>query len=160
MPDAELFNELDVPFTFHRRPSPLPADLRPAWRVSLLTLILSKCWGNRASLKQLHVLNWAIRSPVTRGAFLEFLKGSKQPDLPVVRFEPSLDRALSFALGEKLMETADGVSFALTTKGSAFAETISKTKESFHPEREFLARIPGKLTQRQIENILEIETQR
>jgi hypothetical protein len=97
---------------------------------------------------------------VTRGAFLEFLKGSKQPDLPVVRFEPSLDRALSFALEEKLMETADGVSFALTTKGSAFAETISKTKESFHPEREFLARIPGKLTQRQIENILEIETQR
>lgn len=160
LPEAEFLNELDVPFTFHRRPSPLPADLRPDWRVSLLTLILSKCWGNRASLKQLHVLNWAIRSPMTRNAFLEFLKGSKQPDLPVVRFEPSLDRALSFGVGEKLMETADGVSFALTEKGGSLAERILKTEEWFAPEKQFLAQVPGKLSQRQIENILEIETQR
>lgn len=160
MPEAEFLNDLDVPFTFHRRPSPLPADLRPDWRVSLLTLILNKCWGNRASLKQLHVLSWAMRSPITRSAFLGFLKGSKQPDLPVVRFEPSLDRALNFAVGEKLVDTADGITFALTAKGQSLADRILRTEDWFHPEKQLLAQVPGKLTQRQIEGILEVGVQR
>ncbi len=160
MAEAEILNELDVAFTFHRRPSPLPADLRPDWRVSLLTLILNKCWGNRASLKQLHVLSWAMRSPVTRNTFLEFLTGSKEPDLPVVRFEPSLDRALNFAVGEKLMDTADGITFTLTAKGQSLANRILKGEDWFHPEKQFLAQVPGKFTQRQIENILEIGIQR
>ena len=49
-------------FSFRRRPTPVPADLRIAWRVSLILLMLLASRSNRASLAKLHILNDAIRS--------------------------------------------------------------------------------------------------
>ena len=100
MLDTDLERALDVPFTFKRRPVPLPGDMRPVWRLHVLVLLLDQCWGGKATHQQLHVLNWAIRTEETRAAFLQFVHGHRAPNQTIVRYDPSLNRAVDFAFAE------------------------------------------------------------
>lgn len=164
MPESVLDSTLDVPFTFAARPTPLPCDLRPVWRLHILVLILDQCWGGRASLEQLHVLNWAIRSEETRTTFLQFLRGRRTPNETVVRYDPSLTRAIDFALGEQLVTRygdeplvgsesrgASPFRLLLTKKGRDLVAEIRSWKDCFAMEKDFLAGIGKKITQGQVE---------
>lgn len=62
MPNLTGLEDFAAPFVFDEQPTTLPADLRPTWRVALLTVTLRTCRGGRSSLQRLHVLNWALRS--------------------------------------------------------------------------------------------------
>ena len=77
-----FFNELDVPFDFVERPVPMGADMRPLWRIGVPNAHTSgKCWGNRASLRQLHANELGDpRLPRSRDAFLQVINGDLPPD--------------------------------------------------------------------------------
>jgi hypothetical protein len=47
---------LDGPFELLARPEPLPGDLRLAWGLALVLLILGRSRGKRASLQKLHFM--------------------------------------------------------------------------------------------------------
>jgi len=147
---------LDVGFTFDRRPAPIPAALRPEWRIAVLLLTLQQCWGSRATRRQLHVLNWAIRTPETRETFLHVLTGTLRPDEAVVRFDPVVDRALQFAAGESLI-TMSGDMVFLTEKGEQLVKHINKDKDCIAEEKSFLAAIGKKLTQVQVDAFFAVE---
>jgi hypothetical protein len=104
---------LTVPFTFRARPTSLPADLRPSRRVALLLLILSRCRGDRATLEQLHVLDWACRSKESRQLFTGCISRGRPPDVPCVRVDPSLNRAVDWATGDRLVATTASVASEL-----------------------------------------------
>ncbi len=144
----------DVHFQFSRRPSPLPADLRAEWRLAAIALILKKCRGERATLKQLHVLNWAMRTAKSRDAFIKMLSHDRRLDDPVVRFEPSLNRAIALALAENLLLREPNGTIRLTEKGGRLTEEIMGASTCLAAEKEFLSRITGKVTQRQIDHVL------
>lgn len=148
---------LDIGFTFERRPAPVPATLRPEWRISSLLLTLHQCWGNRATRRQLHVLNWAIRTPGARTTFLHVISGNVRPDEAIVRFDPVLDRALHFAGGE-LLVAISGEMVLLTDKGEQFVKRLLKQKECMVEEKSFLSSIGRKLTQVQVEAFLMVES--
>src|SRR5713226_491637 len=101
MPEDILSQALRIRFEFKRRPVAITADFRPQWRVALLVLMLEKCWGRRATLGQLHVINWALRSRENLSNFLQQIEGHFRPGKALVRFEPSLNRAIDLAVGEK-----------------------------------------------------------
>jgi hypothetical protein len=62
--------EIALPFRFTRKPMPIAAELRPDWKMAALLLILQlSSHGGKSSLKRLHILNWAIRSPEFREEF-------------------------------------------------------------------------------------------
>src|SRR5438876_12415673 len=103
-----LLNQLDVPFSFERRPAPLPGDLRPAWRIALLLLILFHSRAQKASLQKLHVLNWAARTAGNQKLLLRFMSGAAGKDEIIPRVEPSLNRAINFARGESLVVVQNG----------------------------------------------------
>lgn len=145
---------VDIHFEFSARPSPLAADLRPEWRLAAIALILRKCWGERATLRQLHVLNWAVRTARSRDAFIQMLSHARRLDDPVVRFEPSLNRALALALAENLLLREPNGTIRLTEKGSRLSEEIMSVPGCLEAEKEFLSRINGKVTQRQIDRLL------
>ena len=147
---------LDVSFTFQRRPMPVPASLRPEWRIALLLLCLHQCWGSRATRRQLHVLNWAVRTAETREVFLRVLMGQLAPDEAIVRFDPVVDRALHFATGEGLV-TVSGELVLLTEKGEHFAKKLIRTKGCMEIEKRFFAAIGRKLTQVQVDAFLTLE---
>jgi hypothetical protein len=151
-----FFEELDVPFEFVERPAPLGADMRPAWRIAVLVLVLRKCWGNRATIRQLHVLNWAIRTPEAREAFLQIINGELPPDKATVRFEPSLQRALALAAAEKLCVRV-GDKIQLATKGEVLAQSLLAESNVLTDEKEFLDKIRGKITQQRVDALLSWE---
>jgi hypothetical protein len=153
LPNDDL-NLGDIHFKFVPRPSPLAPDLRAEWRFAAMVLILKKCWGNRATLRQLHVLKWAVRTARSRDAFLKMLGRARNLDDPVVRFEPSLNRAISFALAEQLVSRESNGTIRLTAKGSRLADEVMRIPECLDVEKEFLNKISGKVSQRQIDDLL------
>lgn len=154
MDTSDLLDILDVPFKFQTRPTSLPADLRPTWRLAVLALILEKCCkGGRASLRKLHVLNWAIRIKESRDAFLKLLGGAGDPDTAIVRFEPALNRAIDLARGERLVLRESGDRVQLTPLGVLFINEIEKSDDCLVEERNFLRRV-GKIGENRINNFL------
>jgi hypothetical protein len=151
-----MLDPLDVVFDFTRRPIPVPAILRPEWRISSLLLALSQCWGNRATRRQLHVLNWAIRTPEARTTFLRVIAGDMRPDEAIVRFDPVVERALQFAVGEVLVSLS-GEYVLLTEKGQEFVKRLTKQKDCMIAEKQFLSSVGRKLTQVQVESFLAAE---
>jgi hypothetical protein len=151
-----LDSELNVSFDFLERPYPTSADLRPEWRIGTILLSLKKCWANRANLRQLHVLNWAMRTPESRTTLIRILNGELSPDEAIVRFDPTLERALRFAEGEKLIVITGEVVF-LTDKGETFVNRINSDEDCLRWEKDFLTQIQGKLSQKRVDAFLNWE---
>src|SRR5713226_9500909 len=97
-PSTLLTEVLERPFGFGERPVPTPAEYRPKWRTALVVLLVGACHGKRASWNQLHMLNWAARSKETRAAFERLRAGEARLEDAIVRYDPSLDRAIDLAL--------------------------------------------------------------
>jgi hypothetical protein len=142
-----------VPFTFNLRPTAVPGHLRPTWRITTIVLILSRCHRAGLTLKQLHVVNWALRDTESRETFLATL-GGQAPQRPIVRIEPSLGRALELTVTAKLIRRS-GARFTLTEQGEALARTIEEDDQLFQVEKEFFDYLGRKLTGKTIESVLE-----
>lgn len=167
MPEVELEIALNVPFTFKRRPVPLPGDMRPVWRLHVLVLLLDQCWAGKATHQQLHVLNWAIRTEESRAAFLQFVHGHRSPNQVIVRYDPSLNRAVDFACAEGISshhdENADlidaetsrggGYRVMLTQKGRELLREIRDMDDCLVEEKEFLEAIGRKVNQQLVASL-------
>ena len=147
--------QLDVPFSFHERPTPVPGDMRVSWRTAVIILVLDHCRGQRSSLPQLHVLNWAVRSASTRELFLRVLSDQRSPDDAVVRVDPTLNQTIDIARAEGLVEWTASERIHLTDRGKALAQTIWSTADALTEVKSFLTRLPGKITQTQIDRLLD-----
>ncbi|MFB9249960.1 hypothetical protein ACFFWE_17075 [Sphaerisporangium melleum] len=155
--DTDFFEILDVPFDFTRQPDPIPATLRPERRVPLALLLVAKSRGSGASWKALQLLNWAVRDPNNMDLLVALRNSQDMPERPLVRLDPALDRALDLAVGLELLEQKSSRVFQLTASGRRVVEDLNKT-EIFIRERELLALLPGKLTQKEVQRVLEWRT--
>ena len=153
-PSHELAELFDVPFTFTERPRPVPGSLRPGWRIPAILLLVRKCRGARATLEQLHVLNWAIRDARGREAFLSFWRGEVEPDESLVRYEPALNRAIDLAVGVRLLIWNDAKRLVLTEQGRQLLVGIDADADLLADEKMFLAALASPISQVAIETLL------
>jgi len=135
-------------FRFTRRPMAIAAELRPDWKMAALLLILQlSSRGGKSSLRRLHILNWALRSPRNRAEF-EQVREHQQPLFTFqFRFEPALGRAINLAVGEKFVEWVGENRLQITAKGKRWIADISKDESVMYQEREFLRRIGKDVTE-------------
>ena len=148
--------ELDIQFIFRKRPIAVPGDLRPGWRIGLIALLLLKCCrAGRTSITRLHVLSWGIRTGESRKALLVSLSGRTSPDSLIVRFEPSLNRAVDFAVGEGLVRRESGSRIQLTDRGRTLAEQIDAASDAFMVEKDFIATIRQSVTEEYVSNMFQ-----
>lgn len=152
----ELFEMLDSKVAFGRQSEAIPGDLRISWRLTILCLILMRCWGTKTSLQTLHVLWWALRSRGSRDLFIRWQEGDNRPDDLVVRFDPSLAVTLDLALGAGLVtwESSSSV-VSLTAEGKGLAEKAWENDDVLREERDFLRRLPAHITQKSMRDLLE-----
>lgn len=151
--------EIIGPFSFQRRPRDLPGDLRVAWRVALVVLILGESSvGKKASLRKLHALNWICHSGDHRNRFLSIVEGRALPDDLLIRIEPSLNRAIDFAVGEGLVEWIKGNRIKLTEKGITFLQKIAADEGCMVDEIQFLRKIRTEVTETNLESIFSWNT--
>lgn len=158
--ELKELDDLSRGLIFRRRPISIPGDLRPAWRIGLIVLLLSKCCrGGRTSLARLHVLSWASRTEPARASLRAALGGTESPDSLVVRFEPALNRAVDFARGEGLVRRVDGNKIELTDAGKALGRELDNDKEAFVAEKAFAAELGFKVTEKIIDHMFSARTQ-
>lgn len=157
MDDSLILTWLDAPLNFKSQANPIAPGFRAQRRVPLCLLLVQKSWGERATWKSLHVLNWAIQSERRLSLVLGFRQAKDLPDRPIVRFDPALDRALDLAVGLGYLERPANGSFQLTDKGR---EVIADVIEAdvLTDERAALASIKGKISGAEVEKILEWKT--
>ncbi len=149
-----LLQQLDVPFSFKRQSAPLPGDLRPAWRIALLLLVLQYSRRGKASLEKLHVLNWATRTEEHRVLLLRYGRGEARKDDLVPRIEPSLNRAIDLARGEGLVSMENGKRVSLTQKGRGAARDIDEATGCLVAEKAFLREAKRFATEQNIRALL------
>lgn len=147
-------SELDTEFFFRRRPIAVPGDLRPGWRIGLLVLLLRRCCRHgRSSLTRLHVLSWGTRTEGNRSALRSLIARRLAPDALIVRFDPAVNRAVDFAIGERLIRRVDGGKVELDAGGIAFADEICSNKALLESEKAFMMEIGQRVSESLIDEM-------
>jgi len=144
----------NVRMTFHRRPTSVPPDVRPEWRVPLLLLMVHSCRGELASQEQLHVLNSAILRRGAQRTLLAALDGRLASNSQIVQFEPALSRAIDRCTGLGLLGLDSGGRLRLTDLGRGVVAAVESSETLFTTERALLAALPRPLTQTAIRTAL------
>ena len=148
---------LDGPYELSERPEPLPGDLRLAWGIAVLIVILGRSRAKRSSLQKLHFLAHAVRTQQTRDDALQVFDGTMRPADIVVRVEPWVDRAIAFSEGAGLVERDQGKSLLLRKPGiELFAEIIRNDDLLIH-EKSFINSIAGRATEAAIDKVMRME---
>ncbi len=153
MPDLELMHRR---FLFQRRPTPVPGDLRIAWRVALILVMLGCSRSNRASLAKLHILNDAVRSD--QHDRLKAALAGAQRDLPWgFRVEPAFARAVDFVVGEKLAawtRATGRAALQLTKAGVDALEAVMRVEDALVAEREIVSDLAKAITETTVATLL------
>ena len=152
--DTTVLDWLNAPLVFTRRADPVSPDFRPERRIAVCLLIVEKSRAGKATWKAMHVLSWALQSSKREEMLTNLRDGAGLLDVPLVRFEPALDRALDLAVGLGFL-TRDGAGpFELTTTGR---KALDEVRGSGVLEREVaaLAAVNGKVSNRDVERLLE-----
>jgi hypothetical protein len=157
MPPSFLDTLLDGPFELTARPGPVPGDLRLAWGIALVILILGRSRGKRASLQKLHFMAHAARTKETREEVTRVFAGELGPGDLVVRVEPWLNRAVAFATAGGLAMLEGGKSVKLTDDGVKTYERISSAASVMVEERDFLGAISTRATEAAVEKVMRME---
>lgn len=152
----ELFSGEHRSVSFRARPDPIPGDLRLAWRLTALSLVLHRCRAYTAHAAHLHLLVSALRSPTIQGVILRSLSGGSTPHDFVVRFDPSLTRTISLAVATELVERTPSLTYKLTPGGRVLAESVLADRSILVQEKKFLDRLPRRISQRSLRAVLEV----
>ncbi|HCD7096437.1 TPA: hypothetical protein NDY26_005110, partial [Enterobacter hormaechei] len=124
----DILKEIPEKMTFNSNGSPVEPEVRPIWRISLLTIILNKlCRGSSSSLKKMQVLYSLISSADKRARY--FSEGA-YADISI-RFDPLLDKAISLGLAEGIFSLDAAKSVVLTDKGTLLSNKIYKDSSLF-----------------------------
>lgn len=108
---------------FDAKPDAVPFNYRISYKVTQLCLIMRICgWGDVCSLIKLHMISFALISQINMKRLIEFVEGTGST--PIVRFDPSVNRALTYAIAYGLIERQQNAKYKLTDRGQRLAEQI------------------------------------
>lgn len=147
----------DRDFSFERKPSPVPGDLRIGWRIPLTLLMLNYSRGKKASLAKLNLLNDALRSEGSRKKLGKIISGETALIEWRMRVEPAFSRNVDLLMGGQLAEwmVVNGkAAIRLTDKGKTIAKKLEDDEESFVTEKAFLREFSSKITEGFVTQIL------
>lgn len=110
--------ESDPKFTY--RGSPIPPEIRPIWKISIIVLMLFKlCRSKKASPKKILVICSLMSSHKKMKLLLE--DPTLNNALIEVRLDPSVDRAIDLGLGERLFVLDELKNIQLAERGGGFS---------------------------------------
>lgn len=147
----------DRNFSFERKPSAVPGDLRIGWRLPLTLLMLNNSHGKKASLAKLNLLNDALRSEKSRSKLGQIVRGETALIEWRMRVEPAFGRNVDLMTGAQLAEwrVASGkASICLTDKGKQVAKQLENDNDSFVAEKAFLKEFSKKITEGFVTQVL------
>jgi hypothetical protein len=142
---------------FNSKPDAVPYNYRISYKVSQICLILDKsCWGKSGcSPVKLHMISFALSSRKIMERLIDFTQSDYAPP-PIVRFDPAVNRAVSFAVADRLIFQAANGKYVLTDKGKMLVSEIEKDSEVLVVEKQDLIALSKKLTDEKIKYLSEV----
>lgn len=139
---------------FDAKPDAVPYNCRISYKVTQICLIMRICgYGNVCSLIKLHMISFALISRENMRSLIEFADGIGSA--PIVRFDPSVNRALTYAIGYGLIRRQQNAKYKLTYRGKLLAEQIKAVGDLMVVEIGDLNLLSKKLTESKVEEIVD-----
>ncbi|WP_146021737.1 MULTISPECIES: hypothetical protein [Anaerotruncus] len=139
---------------FDAKPDAVPFNYRISYKVTQLCLIMRICGrGNVCSLIKLHMISFALISQVNLMRLIEFAEGTGS--VPIVRFDPAVNRALTYAIAYGLIERQQTAKYKLTDRGQRLAEQIAVVGDLMVVEISNLKLLAKKLTETKVNEIVD-----
>lgn len=139
---------------FDAKPDAVPYNYRISYKVTQLCLIMRLCGrGDVCSLIKLHMISFALISHDNMRKLVAFVDGTGRA--PIVRFDPSINRALTYAIGYGLIEQQQNAKYKLTDRGKQLAEQIKTVGDLMVIEIHDLNLLAKKLTESKVEEIVD-----
>lgn len=144
---------------FDAKPDAVPYNYRISYKVSQLCLIIYICgWGMSCSLIKLHMISFALLSRNNMKNLIEF--SDKINESVVVRFDPAVNRALTYAVAYGFVMQQQNGNYKLTDQGKKFAERIKLAGDLMVTEIIELTELSKRLTESRIKELTEIWRER
>ena len=139
---------------FNAKPDAVPYNYRISYKVTQLCLIMRICGrGDVCSLIKLHMISFALISQENMRKLVDFADGIGSA--PIVRFDQSVNRALTYAIGYGLIKRQQNAKYKLTDRGKQLAEQIKVVGDLMVIEIGDLNLLAKKLTERKVEEIVD-----
>lgn len=140
---------------FDAKPDAVPYNYRISYKVSQLCLIMRICGrGDVCSLIKLHMISFALFSHQNMNKLIEYVEG--KCDAPIVRFDPAVNRALTYAIAYRFIEQQQNAKYKLTNRGKSLAEQIMLVDDLMVAEVSDLNMLAKKLTENKINEIVDM----
>lgn len=140
---------------FDAKPDAVPYSYRISYKVSQLCLIMHICgWNDTCSLLKLHMITFALFSQANMTKLVVFAEG--EGSIPIVRFDPAVNRALTYAVAYGLIVQQKTGKYALTARGKQLADQISLSGDLMVTEISDLRTLAKKLTESKVKELVDM----
>jgi hypothetical protein len=140
---------------FDAKPDAVPYNYRISYKVTQRCLILRICGrGDVCSLIKLHMISFALISRTNINRLVEFAGGVGTA--PIVRFDPAVNRALTYAIAYGFIEQLQNAKYKLTERGQKLADQITYVGDLMAVEVSDLKMLAKKLTETKIKEIVDM----
>lgn len=154
MEHTDLMNNYNI--IFDSKPDAVPYNYRISYKVSQICLVLDKTgWGKSGcSLIKIHMISFALSSKAAMERLDDFVH-SEYALPPIIRFDPAVNRAITFAVADGLIYQLKNGNYLLTPKGKELVLHVDKEPELLMAEKHALEGISKKLTDKKINSLAE-----
>ncbi|WP_343085064.1 hypothetical protein [Blautia producta] len=138
---------------FDAKPDAVPYNYRISYKVSQICLIVAMCCSRGGcSLVKLHIISNALN---TR-AYMDILDDYANDRTPfmIARFDPAVNRAIKYAIADKLLVQQKNGKFRLADKGKSLVKKMEKEKDLLVVEKEYLTKLGTRLTDERLERLI------
>lgn len=139
---------------FDSKPEAVPYNYRISYKLSQLCLIIANCCIGRSgcSLVKLHIISNALNTKEYSQLLEDYI--SEKSTYMIIRFDPSVNRAIKFAVADNLICQIKNGSFRLTEKGKQLIKEINRDETLLVNEKQYLSGVSKKLTNEIIEKLM------
>lgn len=140
---------------FDAKPIAVPYNYRISYKIAQLVLILNLCCTSRSgcSFVKLHLISTALNSDSSIQNLIDFMEGNIS-EIPLVHFDPVVNRALLYALAEKIILQQKDGKFKLSPIGKSYVGAILKDTNIMIREKLLLSKLSTKVTENQVSEIM------
>ncbi|WP_338587672.1 hypothetical protein QIT93_05110 [Clostridium baratii] len=138
-----------------RKKREVPVKYRLFYRLSQVLMILK--YNGRAGVSSLNKINLIMKyidDEVKRNDLFKFIN-DKLDNMLIIQYDPTINRVLMVAYGEKLISIQNNGNFKITEKGEYFIEKI-ENELILQKDKYFLKKIGKKITEKKVSEYLKV----
>ena len=137
---------------FEAKPDAVPYNYRISYKIAQICMIISKsCSGKSGcSLVKMHIISNALNTMKSLQDYVNNKNG-----FMLVRFDPVVNRAIKYAVADKLVYQLKNGTFRLTDTGKELIKKIEK-EDIMIQEKKFLNELGTKLTNEKIDQLMSL----